>query len=190
MNHTRDREWCSLAARHSRNAESNPIAEATSTVTPPPTDTPTAIPAKPTEAAPEEAAPEMDNAAGIVADVISVGTRDEPGSYNFSVEISSPDTGCEQFADWWEVLSEDGQLLYRRILLHSHVTEQPFVRSGGPVEIAADEVVWVRAHMNIGGYGGQVFKGSAAAGFQPAEPGPSFASGVENLDPLPTGCAF
>jgi len=71
----------------------------------------------------------------ILADVLSVEVTGSPNAYQFSVKIASPDTGCEQYADWWEVLSEDGQLLYRRILLHSHVNEQPFVRSGGPVNI-------------------------------------------------------
>lgn len=161
-----------------------PTLEPTSTPEPPPADTPTPFPATPTEAIAESAE------TGIAADVLSVGVRGEPGAYTFSVEIASPDTGCDQYADWWEVLSEDGQLLYRRILLHSHVNEQPFSRTGGPVTMAADDVVWVRAHMNTGGYGGQVLKGSPAAGFQPAEAAADFAAGAETLPPLPAGCNF
>ena len=80
------------------------------------------------------------------ADVIGVQVSGAPGAYQFNVTIKSPDTGCQQYADWWEVVSEDGRLLYRRVLLHSHVDEQPFTRSGGPVPIQADTVVWVRAH--------------------------------------------
>ena len=72
------------------------------------------------------------------ADVIDVSTSGQPGAYSFSVTVSSPDTGCEQYADWWEVVTEDGQLLYRRVLLHSHVAEQPFTRSGGPVDVTAE----------------------------------------------------
>ncbi|MCB0054175.1 MAG: hypothetical protein KDE24_32035, partial [Caldilinea sp.] len=68
-----------------------------------------------------------------VADVFGVTVRGDDGAYQFSVEIASPDTGCNQYADWWEVLDSDGNLLYRRILTHSHVDEQPFIRSGGPV---------------------------------------------------------
>lgn len=124
------------------------------------------------------------------ADVLSIRVTGEPGRYQFGVEIASPDTGCEQFADWWEVLSDDRQLLYRRILLHSHVDEQPFTRSGGPVEIDASSVVYIRAHMNTTGYGGQVLRGTVQGGFEPVEVEPGFGSGLERVPPQPEDCAF
>ena len=124
------------------------------------------------------------------ADVLSVQVTGNPGAYQFAVEISSPDTGCDQYADWWEVFSENGNLLYRRILLHSHVTEQPFTRSGGPVEIDADTVVYVRAHMNTFGYGGGLMKGTVQDGFQPVEAEAGLGSGLDAVPPLPEDCAF
>jgi hypothetical protein len=111
-------------------------------------------------------------------------------AYQFDVQISSPDTGCDQYADWWEVLSEDGKLLYRHILLHSHVGEQPFVRSGGPIGVDANTVVFVRAHMNNGGYGGAALTGSASSGFETVKLESGFATEVESMPPLPEGCAF
>jgi len=126
----------------------------------------------------------------ILADVLSVEVTGSPNAYQFSVKIASPDTGCEQYADWWEVLSEDGQLLYRRILLHSHVNEQPFVRSGGPVNIEADTVVLIRAHMNNAGYGGLTLKGSVQSGFNKVSFSPDFAVDLETTPPLPAGCDF
>ncbi len=126
----------------------------------------------------------------IIADVLSVQVTGKSNAYQFGVEISSPDTGCDQYADWWEVLSEDGQLLYRRVLLHSHVDEQPFTRSGGPVSIASNTVVYVRAHMNASGYGGSVLKGTVANGFKVVALEFDFASEVESQQPLPEGCAF
>ena len=66
---------------------------------------------------------------------VSVDVTGEENAYTFSIGILSPDTGCDQYADWWEIVSLDGDLIYRRILAHSHVNEQPFVRSGGPVAI-------------------------------------------------------
>jgi hypothetical protein len=124
------------------------------------------------------------------ADVLSVQVTGQTGAYHFAVEITSPDTGCEQYADWWEVFSEDEDLLYRRILLHSHVGEQPFTRSGGPVNIETDTVVYVRAHMNTVGYGGVVMRGTAQDGFEPAEVEAGFGSELERVPPQPEDCAF
>lgn len=125
-----------------------------------------------------------------VADVMSVAVTGEAGNYMFAVTISSDDTGCEQYADWWEVVdTQTGNLLYRRVLAHSHTNEQPFTRSGGPVAIESTQDVLVRAHM--GGlqkhYAGQSLGGSVDAGFQPViDSLPS----LETVAPLPKGCAF
>jgi hypothetical protein len=127
---------------------------------------------------------------GVTADVIAVQVSGEPGAYQFNVGILSPDKGCAQFADWWEVVSKDGKLLYRRVLLHSHVDEQPFTRSGGPVPIQPDTVVWVRAHMNTVGYGGIAFMGSLKTGFIQAKPDAGFAADLAKQAPLPDGCDF
>ena len=127
---------------------------------------------------------------GQLADVIKVQVSGSPGAYNFSVTIRSPDTGCAQYADWWEVVGADGKLLYRRVLLHSHADEQPFDRSGGPVPIQSDTTVWVRAHMNTTGYGGAALQGSPKSGFAAATPPPSFAADAATQAPLPDGCAF
>lgn len=124
------------------------------------------------------------------ARVVSVTTSGSENSYTFSVGISSPDTGCDQYADWWEVLTEDGTLLYRRILAHSHVTEQPFIRSGGTVAITASDIVIVRAHMNTSGYGTDIYKGSINTGFTSDGVNDDFAQNLETVDPLPGGCAF
>jgi len=126
----------------------------------------------------------------VTADVLSVKVTGSPNAYQLSVEVSSLDTGCEQYADWWEVLSEDGRLLYRRVLLHSHVDEQPFTRSGGPVPIASNSIVYVRAHMNTNGYGGSALKGTVEGGFDIVALEPNFAAEVESQQPLPEGCDF
>ena len=124
------------------------------------------------------------------ADITAVSASGKEGNFTFNVTISSPDTGCDQYADWWEVISMDGKLLYRRILRHSHVNEQPFTRSGGPVAITANQEVWIRGHMNNTGYGGQTFRGNAAAGFESTEMPEDFALDLEKEEPLPDDCAF
>lgn len=126
----------------------------------------------------------------ISADVVSVTANGTENAYNFAVEIRSPDTGCEQYADWWEVVTEDGELIYRRILAHSHTNEQPFTRSGGPVMIGPETVVIVRAHMHPTGYGGAAFRGSVFGHFEEIKLEAGFAPELKNIDPLPEGCAF
>jgi len=111
-------------------------------------------------------------------------------NYTLSVTISSPDTGCDQYADWWEVFTPEGNLIYRRILAHSHVNEQPFTRSGGPVNVGPDDFIYVRAHMNNLGYGTQVFSGTLADDLKLDSLAQMFASQLETTEPLPEDCAF
>jgi hypothetical protein len=137
----------------------------------------------------EEPQPEPDDA--VTADVTAVRVSGAPGAYTFSVTLSSPDTGCDQYADWWEVITPDGELVYRRILAHSHVNEQPFTRSGGPVELQETTQAIVRAHMNNAGYGGVAFSGSPASGCA-ADPSVTSALTPQLADqaPQPDSCAF
>lgn len=114
----------------------------------------------------------------------------EDGGYTFSVTVSSPDTGCDSYVDWWEVVTPAGGVVYRHTLLHSHVNEQPFTRFGGPVDVEAGDDVIVRAHMNTLGYGVAALRGSVASGFAPATLGVGFASDVESMDPQAPECAF
>lgn len=122
--------------------------------------------------------------------VMAVSFTGTPDSYTFNVQISSPETGCDQYADWWEVFDKEGQLIYRRILGHSHVDEQPFTRSGGSVKIAEDTFVYVRAHMNNMGYGSLVFSGTVKDGFKETQLPIEFAAELAEAEPLPTSCAF
>ncbi|MBE9097977.1 hypothetical protein [Vacuolonema iberomarrocanum] len=125
------------------------------------------------------------------AEVTAVETYSQDGSsYTFSVTLASPDTGCEQYANWWEVLTVDGELLYRRILVHSHVEEQPFTRSGGPVTIEPDEIVIVRGHMDPAGYGTQAMQGTINDGFEVTTLTPDFAVDLAAAEPQPAGCEY
>jgi len=138
----------------------------------------------------ETSAVQPPNQSGEKAAVVSVTTSGNENAYTFSIGVLSPDTGCSQYANWWEVVSENGDLIYRRILGHSHVNEQPFIRSGGSVSISKDQVVIVRAHMNTSGYGNKTFKGSVSGGFVAFETTPNFAIDLATQDPLSSGCAF
>lgn len=136
------------------------------------------------------------------ANVVAVAASGSAGAYTFNVSVESSDIDCSQFANWWEVVSEDGELLYRRILEHSHTDENgttdadapgnTFTRSGGPVDIQADELVFVRAHLStLDHYHGDVMQGSINAGFTPAtDLSSDFAVDLLSADPQPEGCLF
>jgi len=141
------------------------------------------------ESTPTPPAPESELPAPELADVVSVVVTGPLDAPIFAVGIRSEETGCERYADWWEILSDDGELLFRRTLGHSHVDEQPFVRNGGPVQADRDETLWIRAHLHPDGYGGAVFTGSLATGFAETDQHPPL-SDVEDAPPQPTGCAF
>ena len=76
----------------------------------------------------------------------------------FDVTLTHGDEGWKHYANRWEVLSPDGEILATRVLAHPHVNEQPFTRSLANVKIPRDLVeVVVRAHDLEHGYGGKEF---------------------------------
>ena len=125
-----------------------------------------------------------------IAEVTKVEAIGEPNNYTFSVTVNSPDTGCERYADWWEVITPQGELIYRRVLLHSHVDEQPFTRTGGAVAIQPEDDVIVRVHMSSSGYSRQAQQGSIQSGFATVTLTENLANNLESVEPLPENCAF
>ncbi|CAA6813176.1 MAG: Unknown protein [uncultured Sulfurovum sp.] len=124
------------------------------------------------------------------ANVTAVFSKKVKESYRFGVTLKSDETGCDQYADWWEILNEEGHLLYRRILIHSHPDTQPFTRWGSSFEVKEDQTLYIRAHMNKLGYEGDVFKGSIIQGFKKAKEIPDFNQSIETQTPLPQGCLY
>jgi len=126
----------------------------------------------------------------IEANIVKVTTTKSQDSYRFNITIKSLETGCKQYCDWWEVINSKGELLYRRVLFHSHPGEQPFTRSGGSIKLDINEKVYIRAHMNKFSYSGNVFEGSISSGFNESKNVPTFSNKIESTKPLPNGCAF
>lgn len=87
----------------------------------------------------------------------------EDGPWTFAVTVRHPDTGWEDYADGWDVVTPDGVVLkpdsdspFTRLLLHPHETEQPFTRSQQGIVIPpAVTQVLVRAHDLVDGFGGR-----------------------------------
>ncbi len=102
--------------------------------------------------------------AGANADVTHVRAVESPdGTWTFYVTVEHPDTGWEDYADGWDVVTPEGEVLkpdpeseFTRTLLHPHVDEQPFTRSQSGIVIPEDVTeVRVRAHDIVDGYGGE-----------------------------------
>lgn len=110
------------------------------------------------------ATPEATGAGEGNADVVFVRAEQEAdGTWAFDVTVEHPDTGWEDYADGWDVVTLDGRVLkadpddpFTRLLLHPHVDEQPFTRSQNGLTIPQGVTqVTVRAHDIVDGYGGE-----------------------------------
>ncbi|MDX1784617.1 hypothetical protein [Roseovarius sp. ZX-A-9] len=77
-------------------------------------------------------------------------------AWRFHVTILHPDTGWDHYADGWEVLDADGNVLAYRKLHHPHVREQPFTRSMSNVMLPdGTREVYVRAHCSVEDWSGE-----------------------------------
>ncbi len=90
------------------------------------------------------------------ADVLHVDVTQETGDrWRFAVTVQHADRDPDHWADWWRVRTPDGRELGRRVLLHSHVDEQPFIRDEIVRVPANVRLVVVEAHDKIHGLGGR-----------------------------------
>jgi hypothetical protein len=80
------------------------------------------------------------------------------GSCTFSVTLEHGDEGWNHFANQWDVVTLDDELLGSRVLHHPHVDEQPFMRSlSGVIIPAGVSQVKLRARDSMHGYSEQEF---------------------------------
>jgi hypothetical protein len=81
-----------------------------------------------------------------------------PQSCTFTVTLEHADQGWNHYANLWEVVTLDDQLLGARVLYHPHENEQPFTRSLSGVSIPAGvRQVKIRARDSVHGYAEQEF---------------------------------
>lgn len=100
------------------------------------------------------------------ADVVAaeVRCRPAPGGRDasicqFSVSVHHEDTGWDHYANRYEIVGPDGEVIATRVLRHPHVDEQPFRRSLPRVRIPyATEGVEVRAGDLVHGLGGRTVR--------------------------------
>ena len=90
------------------------------------------------------------------ADVLEVKAKCEEGKCRFLAKVQHADEGWTHYANRWEVLDMEGNVLTTRVLTHPHVKEQPFARGKDWTEIPAEITrVRVRAHDSVHNYGGK-----------------------------------
>ncbi len=78
--------------------------------------------------------------------------------WRFDVTLLHDDDGeAPQYADWWQVDDLSGNVLGKRILAHSHGT-LPFTRSATIDIPAGVEIVIIRGHDMLHGFGGQAIQ--------------------------------
>jgi len=92
------------------------------------------------------------------ADVLKIEVeRTDENTFHFDVTVLHNDKGWDHYANRWDVVAPDGNVLATRFLNHPHENEQPFTRSLGGVKIPASiNNVSIRAHDSVHGYGGKI----------------------------------
>jgi hypothetical protein len=78
---------------------------------------------------------------------------------SFDVTVRHADEGWNHYADRYEIVGPEGEVLARRVLQHPHVDEQPFKRSIAGVRVPSSiREVTIRAHDSVHGLGGAEVK--------------------------------
>jgi len=93
-------------------------------------------------------------------DVVDVKTRARGGGvYDFDVTVSSPYDTPARYADGFRAVTESGQVLGERKLLHDHQGEQPFTRDLYGVKVSPPvTTVVIQARDQKYGYGGKAVR--------------------------------
>ena len=90
------------------------------------------------------------------ADVVEAEASCRGEICSFRVTVRHADAGWKHYADGFEVLGQEGEVLGTRVLRHPHVDEQPFTRGLSGVKIPQEITrVRVRAHDSVHGHGGE-----------------------------------
>ncbi len=76
------------------------------------------------------------------------------GKFRINTTVKHADTGWDHYADRWDVLDEQGNVIGVRELAHPHVGEQPFTRSLTLTIDPSIKTITVRANDSVHELGG------------------------------------
>lgn len=98
------------------------------------------------------------------ADVLNATIKHLGGDrYRIDTTVKHEDAGWDHYADRWDVLDTDGNVLDSRVLAHPHDNEQPFTRSLTLTIPAGTTTVVIRANDSVHKLGGVEFELSVPA---------------------------
>lgn len=93
------------------------------------------------------------------ADVLNATIKHLGGDrYRIDTTVEHADAGWDHYADRWDVLDTNGNVLDSRVLAHPHDNEQPFTRSLTLSIPAGIKTVIIRANDSVHGLGGIEFE--------------------------------
>lgn len=88
------------------------------------------------------------------AEIVDATAQERGGTWTVSVTLRHGDTGWDDYADGWRIVTESGTVLGTRTLHHPHVEEQPFTRSLSGVDLPQAEPLFIESSTNVTGWGG------------------------------------
>lgn len=93
------------------------------------------------------------------ADVLNATIKHLGGDrYRIDTTVKHEDAGWDHYADRWDVVDTNGNVLDSRVLAHPHDNEQPFTRSLTLSIPAGMTTVIIRANDSVHGLGGIEFE--------------------------------
>ena len=88
------------------------------------------------------------------AHIVGAEARATGDTWTVSVTLRHGDTGWDDYADGWRIVTADGTVVGTRELLHPHVEEQPFTRSLSGVSLP-DAPLFIESSTNVTGWSGE-----------------------------------
>jgi hypothetical protein len=88
------------------------------------------------------------------ARIVAAEARAAQAGWTVSVTLRHGDTGWDDYADGWRVVTGEGTVLATRPLAHPHVTEQPFTRSLSGLDLPRGTPLFIESSTSRTGWSG------------------------------------
>ncbi len=89
------------------------------------------------------------------AEIVGATAQQSGAAWTVSVTLRHADTGWDDYADGWRIVTGNGTVIGTRVLAHPHVNEQPFTRSLSRVDLPG-EPLFIESSTNVTGWSGDL----------------------------------